>query len=197
MVMTRDEYCEWLKENGNKEEKSACKVVDIILKEHLGDRWHVTDFDAFFEPHKVMVIDDERIEFDLIISLVAKNGYHGYDKKIAVEFKEIDAKKVVWQAARRLWFVDYAYIATRETYMPPEALIVMSFLGIGWIVWNEERAFLVLKSFCRYGDRVSGVLSELVALKLRAILDKEIEERLNKKMRLRKLTDFGGVPDGK
>lgn len=191
MRMTKEEYCEWLKDNGNKEEKKACDVVNLILEKHLEERGYTVGYDVYFEPHKLVTFEDKRLEYDLIIYLVHKDGNSVYDRKISVEFKEWDMRKVVYQAIKRSWYVDYSYIATRDIAPPPEVLIEMIYMGIGWVVWGENFAFMPLHAYMRYGDRLGNIISDLVRLKLEALIDQEVSDSLRKKKKIKTLNDFG------
>lgn len=197
--MTRDEYCEWLKENKNKEEVEACSVVDAVLREHMRGISE-SDYDVFLEPRKTITYDDgdrkRRIEFDLVIYLVTKP--HVVRKNvitIGVEFKEFALQKVIWQAVRRLPFVDYEYIATRNLSLPPLEATLGVFAGVGWIIWSEdaEKAFVVMRAASKYSSYRDDdwTLYAIVNLRINKMIDMEVENALRKRgIKLRTLFDF-------
>jgi len=144
-----EEYREWLKENGNQEEKMALEVVDKIIFNHitcgLSDKYK---YDIKLYPRHILKSDRIRIEFDLIISveLTSKKTKKRY---IGVEFKEYDISKVIDQAIIRRNFVDYMYIATRPNIMQilPQDLYKLVLHGIGWVIWTEPHiVIMMLKS---------------------------------------------------
>ena len=203
--MTRKEYCEWLNAHKNKEEKEACSVIDAVLRSHLLNIRN--EYDILFEPRKIIVLDEDgekrRIEFDLVIYFITKP----YVKRkniitIGVEFKEYALQKVIWQAIRRIGFVDYMYIATRHIPLPPLESTVMAFAGIGWIVWSDDadKAFIVMRA----GEKYSTYRTEdwtiyaLVNYRLNRIIDMSIGDSLaKKKIKTKTLYDYVGDRDGK
>jgi len=167
--MDLEEYKEWVKENGNKEEVCAIEVIDEILK------YHIELNDAKFEsievlPHKVIVREKERLEFDLIIKL--KHSKSFYDRLIGVEFKEYDIQKVVRQAVRRREFVDYMYIATRSVAMDYPEIFLLTYFGIGWVVYFEDFAKMIVPA--RYQDP-SHIFERVVDEALKAFAEKKLK----------------------
>ena len=139
IVMNLEEYKKFLEENGYNEEINALGVVNEILDYHMEGYRDVQLF-----PHHVIKRGNNRFEFDLVIHLIHK--YEGFNKWIGVEFKEFDVKKVVRQAVARREFVDYMYIATRWVHLDFDDLLLLSYEGIGWVIWNEELAKLIVPS---------------------------------------------------
>jgi len=137
--MNLEEYKKFLEENGYNEEINALGVVNEILDYHMEGYRDVQLF-----PHHVIKRGNNRFEFDLVIHLIHK--YEGFNKWIGVEFKEFDVKKVVRQAVARREFVDYMYIATRWVHLDFDDLLLLSYEGIGWVIWNEELAKLIVPS---------------------------------------------------
>ncbi|MEM5824203.1 MAG: hypothetical protein QXE98_05640 [Archaeoglobaceae archaeon] len=142
--MKVEEYKEWLKKNGNYEEEGALHVIDAILQHHLTSI--TTDYEVAVFPHYIHKTDKERLEFDLLIKIT-----HGCKRRlntlIGVEFKESNLQKATYQAIRRRDFVDYMYVATRNYPLYPEVLLPMVFFNIGWVVWWEDKAVMVLPSY--------------------------------------------------
>jgi len=141
MGVNLEEYKKFLEENGYNEEINALGVVNEILDYHMeGSEYR----DVQLFPHHVIKRGNNRFEFDLVIHLIHK--YEGFNKWIGVEFKETDVRKVVRQAVARREFVDYMYIATRWVHLDFEDLLLLSYEGIGWVIWNEELAKLIVPS---------------------------------------------------
>jgi len=139
--MNLEEYGEWLKRNGYKEEINAMGVVNEILNYHMSG----ADFiDVQLYPHHVIGQGNNKFEFDLAIHLAHEHEW--WSRWIGVEFKETDVKKVIRQAVARREFVDYMYIATRWVHLDFEDLLLLSYEGIGWVIWNKEIAKLVVPS---------------------------------------------------
>ena len=139
--MNLEEYEKWLEENGYNEEANAIGVVNEILRYHMkSDDYQ----DVQLYPHHIIKQGNNRFEFDLVIHLIHK--HEAFSKWIGVEFKEGDVKKVVRQAVARREFVDYMYIATRWVHLDFDDLLLLSYEGIGWVIWNEELAKLVVPS---------------------------------------------------
>ncbi len=142
--MNLEEYRQWLRQNGNKEEESAVEVVRQILRYHTDGNYE----EVQLYPRHILTREKERIEFDLLIKLVHEKKY--LDKLIGVEFKEFDTAKVVRQAARRRDFVDYMYIATRDVAMDYQDVFILCYFGIGWVIWDEGFAKVIVPA--RYGN---------------------------------------------
>ena len=141
MAVNLEEYKKFLEEKGHFEERNALGVVNEILGYHMeGSEYR----DVQFFPHHIIRQGNNRFEFDLAIHLIHK--YEGFNKWIGVEFKEFDVKKVVRQAVARREFVDYMYIATRGVHLDFDDLLLLSYEGIGWVIWNEEFANLIVPS---------------------------------------------------
>ena len=141
MAVNLEEYGKWLEENGYNEEANALGVVNEILRYHMkSDDYQ----DVQLYPHRVIKQGNNRFEFDLVIHLIHKHDT--FSRWIGVEFKEGDVKKVVRQAVARREFVDYMYIATRWVHLDFDDLLLLSYEGIGWVIWNEELAKLIVPS---------------------------------------------------
>ena len=193
--MTFEEYKAWLENNRNKEEAMAEEVVKEILKEHVEDRWIATDYKPYFTPRKVINIDGRRLEFDLIIHLkdvTERDKNITFDRLIAVEFKENDLQKVVRQAIIRRWYVDYMYIATMPIPMNPKELILMSYMHIGWVVWDKNKniAFVAMHSFLRDSDRLNDIIFTLVENRLEEIARYTVDKVSAKQAKTKSLLDF-------
>lgn len=140
MGVNLEEYKEWIKENGYNEEINAIGVVNEILNYHMGHEYQ----DVQLFPHHVIKRGNNMFEFDLVIHLIHKR--ETFNRWIGVEFKETDVKKVVRQAVARRKFVDYMYIATRWVHLDFDDLLLLSYEGIGWVIWSEELAKLIVPS---------------------------------------------------
>ena len=148
--MNLEEYREWLRENGNLEEANALGVVDVIVRHHTyGRKLRLKEL----YPHVWLKDpeDDLNVEFDLIIELESWTEIRGHrltgTRRIGVEFKEGDVKKVLAQAIARRPLVDYIYIATRKwVHLDFDDLFVMGYYGIGWVVWDENFAKMIVES---------------------------------------------------
>ena len=199
--MTREEYCKWVKENANKEEKRSCEVVEAILKEHTINL-SMDSYDVFFEPRKIITYDDDgrkrKVEFDLLIYLVTKpEAEYQNTITIGVEFKEYALQKVIWQAVRRLPFVDYEYIATRPISLPPLEATLGVFAGVGWVIWSEDtdKAYVVMRAAEKYSSYRDDdwTLYAIVNLRISKMIDLEVEKALRKRgIRPKTLFEFGG-----
>ena len=171
--MNLEEYEQFIKENGYYEEKEAINVVNVILEHHNGN------YTADFLPRFIAKIDNDRLEFDLLILL--KHNKHGFDRKIGVEFKETDISKVIWQAVARSRYVDYQYIATKNVSMGYEDIIVLSYFRIGWIVYFDGFAKMIFPAkFYDASDTVRNVVNFVIEEKIKKEADKVVEEVKNK-----------------
>lgn len=193
--LSLEEYHTWLENNRNKEEAMAEKVVDEILKEHVESRWIATDYEPYFIPRKIINIDGRRLEFDLLIHLkdtTTRERDISFDRLIAVEFKETDLKKVVRQAMVRRWYVDYMYVATKPIPATPEELILLSYMRIGWVVWNKSKnvAFIVLRSFYRDSDRLNNIVFTLVESRLAEVINYTADKVFSQQTKTKSLLDF-------
>ena len=193
--LTFEEYRQWLDKNKNKEEAMAEEVIKAILWEQVDSRWIATDYEPYFIPRKVINIDDRRLEFDLIIHLkdvTDRDKNIKYDKWIAVEFKETDLKKVVRQAILRRWYVDYMYIATMPIPATPEELVLMAYTHIGWVVWDKNKnvAFVAMRSYKRYTDRLNDFLFTLVETRLSEVVHYTIDRVSAKQFKTKTLWDY-------
>ena len=171
--MNLEEYRKFIKERGFKEEEGAVEVVKEIYEYHKWGRYTVSYPDLEVYPRKVLNYENSRIEFDLLIVLKHDEDKR-YDRKIGVEFKETDIDKVIQQAMVRRPFVDYMYIATRNIDIDYYHLIILSYLGIGWVVYFSDinRAKLVLKAYYNYDAvRLKNVID--------AIIDRHVETRIS------------------
>jgi len=171
--MNLEEYRKFIKERGFKEEEGAVEVVKEIYEYHKWGRYTVSYSDLEVYPRKVLNYENSRIEFDLLIVLKHDEDKR-YDRKIGVEFKETDIDKVIQQAMVRRPFVDYMYIATRNIDIDYYHLIILSYLGIGWVVYFSDinRAKLVLKAYYNYDAvRLKNVID--------AIIDRHVETRIS------------------
>jgi len=200
VCMDLEEYKEWLKNNANNEEYAAYEVVDTILWWHTLNQGGINPKKVRLYPRYIFTIDGEKYEFDLLIVLEQQKT----EKKISVEFKETDVRKVVKQAAARRAFVDYSYIATTPTWMTIESLFIMAYLGIGWIVWGKDDcgkfAHMVLPSYYKYTSReLPFPLNFFVDLRLDDVIIAEIEKLKSentKKDRVKSLFDYLGGENG-
>lgn len=151
--MNFEEYIEFIKRKGNFEEKEAERVVEEILKHHIDYTW--TDYsrdNVEFYPHFVFNGEKEKIEMDLLI--VLKHPNSKYDRKIGVEFKETAISKVLSQAIIRKNYVDYMYVATKNITLNYKHIFLMSYFGIGWIVWDKSFAKMVFPARYTTTERI-------------------------------------------
>jgi len=172
------EYKNWLERNSNREEKEGFKVVQEIVKYHsLSKEWK---YIQVFPRTKY-----KGVEFDLLILLSdetkkLKDDFWG--KLIGVEFKETDVKKVVKQAVQRREYVSYQYIATKDVYLDYPEIFLLCLFGIGWIVWGDGFAKMIIPSKIKFTyDKIETLVNYLIDKKLSDIIDKMIN---------RKITDF-------
>lgn len=185
--MNFEEYKEYIKRKGNMEEREAIRVVDEILKYHIDYRW--TEYDrgnVEFYPHFVFNGEKERIEMDLLI-ILRHLERRRYDRKIGVEFKETAMEKVLAQACLRREYVDYMYIATRNIKLNYRHFFIMSYFGIGWIIWDKEFAKMIFPA--RY-TTTEDIFDELINTALRLKLEEKEGEIREKIRELARLDDF-------
>jgi len=183
--MNFEEYKKFMEERRNKEEREAIRVVDEILKYHIDYRWTEYDRDDVeFYPHFVFNGEKERIEMDLL--MVLKHSNKRYERKIGVEFKETAMEKVLAQACLRKNYVDYMYIATRNIELNYKHILIMSFFGIGWVIWEEGFAKMIFPA--KYTSTES-VFEELINTALRLKL-KEKGEKISDLMKLDKFMEM-------
>lgn len=189
--MNLEEYREWLSQNANKEEASAYEVAKEIIDYH-NSFWGMDEpskVELF--PRKVITHSGDRLEFDLVIviSWVRKTFHYKrtYTRTIGVEFKETDISKVIQQAMKRRDYVEYMYIATRSNVVLNHLEhILMAEFGIGWVVWEENFAKMVIPSHYQYPvHSIMDIISHLV----KKTVDKYLKEKMNE-TKATKLTDF-------
>ncbi len=201
--MTKDEYFEWLKENRNKEERVAEKVVEEVLDDQLNKHYY-TDYTPYFRPRHVLSFErpdgnKERIEFDLLIWL--KHGSNSeLDRIVSVEFKELDSSKVIKQAILRRHFVTYSYVAIkRGAYIHPEDIALLAYYGIGLVIWGivpNEFAILIFPSKYRWQSTNFLNIEWIITAKLIDILEFGMEYIKKKdKYQQRNLFSYGGEED--
>jgi len=186
--MNLEEYREWLKQNANKEEASAYEVAKEIIDYH-NSFWGMDEpskVELF--PRKVITHNGDRLEFDLVITVSwVRDVFHykrTYTRTIGVEFKETDISKVIQQAIKRRDYVEYMYIATRRNVVLNNLEhILMAEFGIGWVVWSEDFAKMVIPSHYKYPVHS---IREIVWY----LADKAVEEKLRKKLKEVKLSEF-------
>lgn len=171
MDVNLEEYRKWLKENGNLEEENALGVLEVILRHHT----YGTNFKLKgIYPHLWLKGDDITVEFDLLVELEGTAKVMGREfsttRKIGIEFKEGDVKKVLAQAIARREFVDYIYIATRSwVHLDFDDLFVMGAYGIGWVIWDRDFAKMIVESRWR---QPSASLEYMVERAVRAFAEK-------------------------
>ena len=169
--MNLEEYKKWLEENSNKEERGALNVVETILEYHEEGRLY-EEVELF--PRYILTRDNERIEFDLLIKLKHKWSRR-YDTMIGIEFKEYDIRKVIMQACRRREFVDYMYIATRSLLIDYPDLFTLAYFGIGWILYDEDFARMVILSKWR---NPMFSFEQLIDRYVQTIVEEKIENKV-------------------
>ena len=139
--MNLDEYREWIKRNGNQEEKMAYEIAKEVIEYHLSYN-SPDDWSEKLYPRKWVRNEKDILEFDLLIELNWKQstwtGERKYRRIIGIEFKETDFRKVVDQAILRSRYVDYMWIATRDVFADEFSFLEMLEHGIGWIIWDED-----------------------------------------------------------
>ena len=165
--MNYGELEKWHKENANCEEKCMFNVIEKILYYHNLDKKS-----TMFYPRKVLTSKKERIEFDLLISYRDNR-----ERIIGIEFKEMDFQKAVFQAIVRRNFLDYIYVAIQEPINRFEIpdLFLVTYYGIGLIVWSDKNALLVLKSKMHHPDpnRMEELLDCVLKERLKRIFTKQ------------------------
>jgi len=179
--MNLEEYKKFLESNGNKEEREAIRVIDEILKQHIDRTWaeyYKSKVKLF--PRFVFNGDKERIEMDLLIIL--EHSKQHYNRKVGVEFKETDVNKVIAQAIIRRKYVDYMYIATRDIPFMHREVFLLSYFGIGWIIWMEDFAKMIFPARFHYPtDSIEDMVNFLIEQKLKKEVDK-LKEEIDKKV---------------
>jgi len=193
IYMNLEEYREWLKQNANKEEASAYEVAEEIINYH-NSFWGMDEpskVELF--PRKVITHNGDRLEFDLVIVISwVRDVFHykmTYTRTIGVEFKESDISKVIQQAIKRRDYVEYMYIATRNGVLNHLEHILMAEFGIGWVVWDDGFAKMVIPSHYQYPvHSIMYIVEHLV----KKAVDKYLEEKM-KEVKVTKLTDFEDV----
>jgi len=185
--MNLEEYKEWLKQNANLEEANAYEVAKEIIEYHSNFWERGRDLRVELFPRKVIVHEGDRLEFDLVMVFEWVTDTFGYKRTytrtVGVEFKETDVKKVLHQAIRRRDFVDYMYIATRNVVLDHIDHILMAEFGIGWVVWDEDFAKMIIPSHYKYPvHSIKEIINYLA--------EKAVEDKLEKKLKELKLVDF-------
>ena len=185
--MNLEEYREWLKQNANQEEAKAYEVAQEIINYHSTFWYRSEKFEVELFPRKVITHEGDRLEFDLIMVFEWVTDTFGhkrtYTRTVGVEFKETDIRKVIQQAIRRRDFVDYMYIATRNVVLDHLEHILMAEFGIGWVIWDEDFAKMIIPSHYKYPVHSIVNIIDYLA-------EKAVEGQLEKKLKELKLTDF-------
>lgn len=163
--MRLEEYRQWLRQNGNQEERMGYEIAKRVIDYHLADV-QAYDWSEELHPRLWYNTGKEKLEYDLLIKLTWENK-RKYERLIGIEFKETDFRKVVTQAIARTSYVDYMWIAT-EMVIPDTAMFLeMIDYGIGWIVWDDDFVKILIPA--RFGR---GHLLDL----LRYLAEKEVRE---------------------
>ncbi|MFA4663339.1 hypothetical protein [Pyrococcus kukulkanii] len=183
--MNLEEYREWLREHGNLEEANALGVLDVIVRHHTaGTNLELKEV----HPHVWLNGNNEKLEFDLLIILRNRKGHV---RRIGVEFKEGDVKKVLAQAIARQPYVDYMYIATRSwVTLDFEDLFVMGYYGIGWVVWEEGFAKMIVSA--KYHSPASS-LEYMIERAVKIKVEEEFSKLFPRKKDLNLEVWLGGV----
>jgi len=174
--MKLEEYADWLKQNGNYEERAALQVVEKIVRWHMHDR-SAKEYNVEVFPHHILTKNRERIEFDLVIEINYITIKHEFKRRllVGVEFKEYDLQKAVRQAIRRRDFVDFMWIATRNVVADPSSLFYMVDFGIGWLIWDDSGFVkMLLAARQTYGNSVTSLVESIAERAIQRKL-KEIE----------------------
>ena len=170
-LMNIEEYKKFLELKGNKEEQEALRVVDVILNHYVDYSWaNYSRKNAEFYPRFFFKDDKNRIEMDLLIILPHERKR--FERKIGVEFKESDAKKVISQAVIRKKYVDYMYIATRNIMFTHEDVIILSYFGIGWVIWGKNFAKIIFPARFHHVGYVDSVVNFIIEEKLKKEAEK-------------------------
>lgn len=167
--MNLEEYRDWLKENGNKEEEMAYEVAKEVVHYHT---WYLETGDVKVEcfPRHIVTAEKERLEFDLILQLTWETNRF-YKRLIGIEFKEFDISKCLSQAIARREHVDYMYIATKDVKIDPLDLFRMIDYGIGWIVWDMGFVKML------FGSRMdSRNLTKFIKTYTRRVIEETLDE---------------------
>jgi len=170
-----EEYREWLKEHGNKEEAAAYEVAKEIVDYYHG--WHnEKELTVECLPRHVFCSEDkrERFEFDLLIRISWVSN-RPYTRLIGVEFKETDIEKCVYQAIARRPHVDRMFIATNDVLVDPIILWRMVDYSIGWIVWSPGFAKIVMMSRRPYPWKLQDFVKSYIREEIEKTL-KEVEQ---------------------
>jgi len=166
------------------------EVAKALIDYHtLGTQLKLHDL----RPHLWVNGEGERFEIDLLITLKGKQTYNGTPwqntRKIAVEFKEADIRRVISQAVTRRPYVDYVYIATRKWVdLDFRDLLVMGYYGLGWVVWDRDFAKIITPSKYRLP---ASSLDLMIEVAVKRHLQKAIE-KVEKHVNEKRITDFIG-----
>lgn len=189
-----EQYKRFLEEKGNFEEREALAVVKELVSYHTeGTKLRLVDL----QPHLWVEGEGERFEIDLLLTLASETKYQGRrfraERKIAVEFKESDIKRVISQAVTRKPYVDYVYIATRSwVTLDYYDLFVMGYYGIGWVIWDKDFAKIIVPA--KFHAPVHA-LEYLVEDAVRRHLEKALS-KMNAKVTEKSILDFVGDESG-
>jgi len=184
--MDINEYKKFIMEKGYKEEREAINIVNVILQYH-----NQKGYDFSLYPRFIANIDGEKLEYDLLIIL---KGERKFERKIGIEFKQNDIKKVISQAVARRKYVDYQYIATKNIWLNYDDIAVMCYFGLGWIIYMDNFAKIIFPSrFYDTGITTRSILNFIIHEKLRKEADKVVKEAVDKiKERVSKLDKWIG-----
>jgi len=179
--MNLEEYSKFIEEHGYYEEKEAVRVVRKILDYHIN--YNYTEYDSYeLYPRFIFSGDREKIEMDLLIIL--RHPKKRYERKIGVEFKETDMRKVLSQAITRRKYVDYMYVATKNVFLTYKEILIMCFFGLGWIIWEEGFAKMIFPARYTTTDYIfEDIINSILRMKLEEKKE-EIKEEIDKIVKL-------------
>ena len=188
--MNLEEYKKFLEENAYFEEKEAIKVVEAILDYHMKGNF----IEAELFPRFIFNTDKEKLEYDLLIIL--KHDNKRFERKIGIEFKETDVKKVISQAVARRKYVDFQYIATlSNVWLNYIDMVVMSYFGLGWVIFEKDFAKMIFPArYHHHSDYAESIINFIIEQKLRKEANKVVDDAINKiNNHLSKLDRYGVI----
>lgn len=175
--MNLEEYKKWLEKKGNLEEREAFRVVEEILN------YHQSNFKTYKIVQLFPRVKFKGMEFDLLIFLsdevkpVEEKDY--WDRLIGVEFKETDTKIVIKQAILRTEYVDYQYIATKNVYLDYPEIFLMTLFGIGWVVWGNNFAKLIVPARWKpHYEKINELVNYLINTRMEDLIKSVVNKSL-------------------
>lgn len=167
--MNLEEYKKFLEENAYAEEFEAIKVVKEVLDYHyLFNEAKYSKPELY--PRFILNTDKEKLEYDLLIIL--RHDNKRFERKIGIEFKDTDIKKVISQAVARKKYVDYQYIATMNVWLNYTDIVVLSYFGIGWVIYMKDFAKMIFPARFNNVGYAESIVDFIINQKLKKEADK-------------------------